>query len=97
MSISYEEEVRKLKNSSLEKLNFGCGDCPLEGWTNIDGGDGNIYSAPNADQITFTTDRHGHDWRCAIDPSKVESELGWNSPTNFEEGIQKTIEWYSDK
>lgn len=51
MAISYEEEVRKLKNSSLEKLNFGCGDCPLEGWTNIDGGDGNIYSAPNADQI----------------------------------------------
>ena len=49
------------------------------------------------DQITFTTDRHGHDWRYAIDPSKVESELGWNSPTNFEEGIQKTIEWYLDK
>jgi len=46
------------------------------------------------EQITFVTDRPGHDFRYAIDASKIESELGWKAKENFETGIQKTIAWY---
>ncbi len=49
------------------------------------------------DQITFVTDRPGHDFRYAIDASKVENELGWNADENFETGIKKTIDWYLKK
>ncbi|MCG2429965.1 dTDP-glucose 4,6-dehydratase [Aequorivita xiaoshiensis] len=45
-------------------------------------------------QITFVTDRPGHDFRYAIDASKIESELGWKANENFETGIKKTIAWY---
>tara|TARA_R110000823_G_scaffold315705_1_gene451008 strand:+ start:42182 stop:43198 length:1017 start_codon:yes stop_codon:yes gene_type:complete len=45
-------------------------------------------------QITFVTDRPGHDFRYAIDASKIENELGWKAEENFESGIKKTIEWY---
>lgn len=46
------------------------------------------------DQITFVTDRPGHDYRYAIDASKIEKELGWTPEENFETGIRKTVEWY---
>jgi len=46
--------------------------------------------------IKFVTDRPGHDRRYAIDPAKVESELGWKPQTSWEEGLQKTIEWYRE-
>ena len=46
------------------------------------------------DLITFVTDRPGHDRRYAIDPSKIEDELGWRAEENFETGIEKTIDWY---
>ena len=49
------------------------------------------------DQITFVTDRPGHDLRYAIDATKIESELGWKADENFETGIKKTIEWYLKK
>jgi dTDP-glucose 4,6-dehydratase len=49
------------------------------------------------EQITFVTDRPGHDFRYAIDASKIESELGWEANENFETGIHKTIEWYLHK
>lgn len=49
------------------------------------------------DQITFVTDRPGHDFRYAIDASKLEDELGWKADENFETGILKTIEWYLKK
>jgi dTDP-glucose 4,6-dehydratase len=48
-------------------------------------------------QITFVTDRPGHDFRYAIDASKIESDLGWEANENFETGIIKTIEWYLTK
>jgi len=48
------------------------------------------------DQITFVTDRPGHDFRYAIDASKIENELGWKAKENFESGIKKTIQWYLD-
>jgi dTDP-glucose 4,6-dehydratase len=47
--------------------------------------------------ITFVTDRPGHDFRYAIDPSKLESTLGWYPKTNWAEGIEKTINAYLDK
>lgn len=46
--------------------------------------------------IKYVTDRKGHDRRYAIDPTKIHEELGWLPKTNFEEGIQKTIQWYLD-
>ncbi len=49
------------------------------------------------EQITFVKDRPGHDFRYAIDASKIEKELGWNANENFESGIKKTIEWYVKK
>jgi dTDP-glucose 4,6-dehydratase len=45
-------------------------------------------------QISFVNDRPGHDFRYAIDASKIESELGWKAEENFETGIKKTIAWY---
>ena len=47
-----------------------------------------------ADQITFVTDRPGHDRRYAIDASKLERELGWKPAETFESGIAKTVQWY---
>jgi dTDP-glucose 4,6-dehydratase len=46
------------------------------------------------DQISFVTDRPGHDFRYAIDASKIERELGWTPEETFETGIKATIEWY---
>lgn len=46
------------------------------------------------EQITFVQDRPGHDFRYAIDASKIEGKLGWKAEENFETGIQKTIRWY---
>ncbi|MCW9709142.1 dTDP-glucose 4,6-dehydratase [Fodinibius salsisoli] len=48
------------------------------------------------DQITFVTDRPGHDFRYAIDASKIEEELGWKPEETFESGIKKTVQWYLD-
>lgn len=48
------------------------------------------------DLITFVSDRPGHDRRYAIDPTKIHKELGWLPTTTFDEGIQKTIQWYLD-
>jgi dTDP-glucose 4,6-dehydratase len=44
--------------------------------------------------IKYVTDRKGHDLRYAIDPSKIENELGWKPKYNFETGIKQTIQWY---
>ena len=46
--------------------------------------------------IKFVTDRPGHDRRYAIDPTKLETELGWKPKYNFDTGIQQTIQWYLD-
>jgi dTDP-glucose 4,6-dehydratase len=47
-----------------------------------------------ASQITYVTDRPGHDRRYAIDARKLEAELGWKPAETFETGIRKTVEWY---
>ena len=54
--------------------------------------DGASYAA----QITFVTDRPGHDRRYAIDAGKIERELGWRPQETFESGIRKTVQWYLD-
>ncbi|MDP5007449.1 MAG: GDP-mannose 4,6-dehydratase, partial [Glaciimonas sp.] len=46
------------------------------------------------DQITYVTDRPGHDRRYAIDARKIERELGWKPAETFETGIRKTVQWY---
>ena len=46
--------------------------------------------------IEFVTDRPGHDLRYAIDPTKLETELGWKPKYTFETGIKQTIQWYLD-
>ena len=59
------------------------------------------YPRPNntsyKDLISFVKDRAGHDFRYAIDASKIENELGWEADENFETGIEKTIDWYLEK
>jgi dTDP-glucose 4,6-dehydratase len=52
--------------------------------------------AKRRDLITFVADRPGHDRRYAIDPSKVETELGWRPIESFESGLEKTVRWYLD-
>ncbi len=49
-----------------------------------------------ADQITFVTDRPGHDARYAIDPSLIREELGWRPSVTLEEGLELTVQWYLD-
>ncbi|HEU4704313.1 MAG TPA: dTDP-glucose 4,6-dehydratase [Sphingomicrobium sp.] len=46
--------------------------------------------------IEFVEDRPGHDRRYAIDPAKIEQELGWRAQENFESGLAKTVDWYLD-
>jgi dTDP-glucose 4,6-dehydratase len=54
--------------------------------------DGSSY----ATQITYVTDRPGHDRRYAIDATKIHRELGWKPAETFETGIRKTVQWYLD-
>jgi len=51
---------------------------------------------PYAAQISFVSDRPGHDRRYAIDARKIEQELGWKPAETFETGIRKTVQWYLD-
>jgi len=48
------------------------------------------------DLITYVEDRKGHDWRYAIDFLKANNELGWEPQVSFEQGMEKTINWYLD-
>ena len=44
--------------------------------------------------ISYVEDRKGHDFRYAIDPTKLKKEFGWEPKTMFNDGIVKTIDWY---
>ncbi|MBM3442899.1 MAG: dTDP-glucose 4,6-dehydratase [Bacteroidetes bacterium] len=48
----------------------------------------------SASLITYVKDRAGHDRRYAIDASKIQCELGWSPSLQFEEGLERTVEWY---
>lgn len=78
-----------------------------EGETYCIGGDSERNGVQVADTIlkildkpeslkTYVTDRPGHDMRYAMDHSKISEELGWQPSVTFEEGIQKTINWYKE-
>ncbi|MBI4930749.1 MAG: dTDP-glucose 4,6-dehydratase [Bacteroidetes bacterium] len=54
----------------------------------------NRNSGGSAKLITFVKDRAGHDLRYAIDSSKLQKELGWKPSLQFEEGLEKTVDWY---
>jgi dTDP-glucose 4,6-dehydratase len=49
-----------------------------------------------AEQISFVTDRPGHDARYAIDPTRIRDELGWRPSVTVEEGLELTVQWYLD-
>ena len=51
---------------------------------------------PYKNLITYVKDRPGHDYRYAIDASKIKNDLGWKPKETFETGIRKTIKWYLD-
>lgn len=77
----------------------------LNEWTNIDlvnklasivDDKRGLASGSTAENIVFIKDRAGHDRRYAIDASKLENELGWKPSITFEQGLEKTIEWYLD-
>lgn len=53
-----------------------------------------VFAALGGGKIEFVKDRAGHDLRYAVDPSKIESELGWRAKITFAEGIRKTAAWY---
>lgn len=58
--------------------------------------DKKLNRAPGTNEklITFVKDRAGHDLRYAIDSSKLQKELGWKPSLQFEEGLEKTVDWY---
>ncbi len=49
---------------------------------------------PYSRQITFVTDRPGHDFRYAMDATKIDRELGWRPQETFDSGLRKTVKWY---
>ena len=51
---------------------------------------------PHADLKTFVADRPGHDWRYAIDATKLREKLGWGPTETFETGMRRTVQWYLD-
>jgi dTDP-glucose 4,6-dehydratase len=56
----------------------------------------NRTKGTSASLITYVKDRSGHDMRYAIDATKLENELGWKPSIKFEEGLEKTVDWYLD-
>ncbi len=51
---------------------------------------------PHRELISFVADRPGHDRRYAMDPSKIERELGWSCRRDFDAGLEETVAWYLD-
>ncbi|MCW7482096.1 dTDP-glucose 4,6-dehydratase [Leptospira kanakyensis] len=54
----------------------------------------NPSGAPHKNLIQFVKDRPGHDFRYAIDPAKIETELGWKPKYQFDEAIEQTVDWF---
>ena len=51
-------------------------------------------NAPHQNLIQYVSDRPGHDKRYSINPTKIKDELGWFPKYTFDEGLEKTVEWY---
>ena len=54
----------------------------------------NLPIRTNRNLIEFVTDRQGHDFRYAIDNSKIKSDLGWKPTITINQGLEKTVDWY---
>ncbi len=54
----------------------------------------NRHEGTSAGLISYVKDRAGHDLRYAIDATKLTNELGWKPSLQFEEGLEKTVDWY---
>ena len=54
----------------------------------------NRPTGTSAQLITYVKDRPGHDLRYAIDATKINKDLGWKPSVTFEQGLEKTIEWF---
>jgi dTDP-glucose 4,6-dehydratase len=57
----------------------------------------NLMGVEASEYITYVADRLGHDFRYAIDNTKITRDLNWQPKSSFEEGMKKTIEWYNAK
>ena len=57
----------------------------------------NALNKEYTSSIKFVEDRAGHDYRYAIDPSKIQKELNWESKITFNEGLFLTLKYYSEK
>ncbi|MCS4149408.1 dTDP-glucose 4,6-dehydratase [Salinibacter ruber] len=55
---------------------------------------GTLETKSHHDLITFVEDRPGHDWRYAIDATKIKEAIGWAPEVEFEEGLRRTVDWY---
>ncbi|MCF7794231.1 MAG: dTDP-glucose 4,6-dehydratase [Candidatus Cloacimonetes bacterium] len=74
-----------------ETYNVGTGD----NWENLKLVEHLLQKFPESkSHIQFVLDRQGHDFRYALDSSKIQNELGWKPEVKFEDGLQETIEWY---
>ncbi|MDF1851185.1 MAG: dTDP-glucose 4,6-dehydratase [Verrucomicrobiales bacterium] len=76
---------------NCERKNLDVVHALIETVSRIDPG---MKSVPPEEAITFVTDRPGHDWRYAIDSSKIQKELGWSPRETFASGLEKTVRWY---
>jgi dTDP-glucose 4,6-dehydratase len=84
----------RAEKSNLEVVNAVCEALEQEIPAQTNPGFARSEFQKYSDLITFVKDRPGHDQRYAIDPTKIESELGWQALETFESGLQKTIQWY---
>jgi dTDP-glucose 4,6-dehydratase len=55
---------------------------------------GSLATGPRTELVEFVTDRPGHDLRYAIDATKLRNELGWTPSLEFDEGLERTVDWY---
>ncbi len=56
-----------------------------------------LFEIQSADYIEYVKDRAGHDFRYAIDNTKMKEELDWEPKVSFDQGMKKTIEWYNER
>jgi dTDP-glucose 4,6-dehydratase len=87
-------DICKLICELMDELKPLDGRCKMEGVTEAS----DISPLTSyKDLITFVEDRAGHDWRYAIDASKMNDQLNWRPDETFETGIRKTVAWYLNK
>jgi dTDP-glucose 4,6-dehydratase len=89
-SMKVRQEKHTISEDSMNGKTLISSNCFVKKWTQNSGRE----SGTSEKLITYVKDRAGHDHRYAIDASKIQKELGWEPSLQFEEGIEKTIDWY---